>query len=74
MQRTAVQGSPTMLAAISKQWVRGAKVEEDRIHPFRKYFEELQPGGSLLTPPHNDRGRCYELCLPQRRSFLCTYG
>lgn len=50
MQRTAVQGSPTMLAAISKQWVRGAKVEEDRIHPFRKYFEELQPGDSLLTP------------------------
>ena len=26
------------------------KVEEDRIHPFRKYFEELQPGDSLLTP------------------------
>ncbi len=50
MQRTAVQGSPTMLAAISKQWVRGAKVEEDRVHPFRKYFEELQPGDSLLTP------------------------
>lgn len=25
MRRTAVQGSPTMLAAISKQWVRGAK-------------------------------------------------
>ncbi|EFK2887812.1 phenylacetic acid degradation bifunctional protein PaaZ [Escherichia coli] len=50
MQRTAVQGSPSMLAAISKQWVRGAKVEEDRIHPFRKYFEELQPGDSLLTP------------------------
>ena len=50
MQRIAVQGSPTMLAAISKQWVRGAKVEEDRIHPFRKYFEELQPGDSLLTP------------------------
>ncbi|MCZ5523929.1 MaoC/PaaZ C-terminal domain-containing protein, partial [Escherichia coli] len=35
---------------MSKQWVRGAKVEEDRIHPFRKYFEELQPGDSLLTP------------------------
>lgn len=50
MQRTAIQGSPSMLAAISKQWVRGAKVEEDRIHPFRKYFEELQPGDSLLTP------------------------
>ncbi|WHP33338.1 phenylacetic acid degradation bifunctional protein PaaZ [Trabulsiella odontotermitis] len=50
MQRTAIQGSPTMLAAISKQWVRGAQVVEDRIHPFRKYFEELQPGDSLLTP------------------------
>lgn len=49
LQRTAVQGSPTMLASISKQWVRGAKVQEDRVHPFRKYFEELQPGDSLLT-------------------------
>jgi oxepin-CoA hydrolase/3-oxo-5,6-dehydrosuberyl-CoA semialdehyde dehydrogenase len=49
LQRTAVQGSPTMLASISKQWVRGAQVREDRVHPFRKYFEELQPGDSLLT-------------------------
>ncbi|MGU3412423.1 phenylacetic acid degradation bifunctional protein PaaZ [Enterobacteriaceae bacterium C34A] len=49
LQRTAVQGSPTMLATISQQWVRGAKVQEDRVHPFRKYFEELQPGDSLLT-------------------------
>ncbi len=43
MQRTAVQGSPTMLATIGQQWVRGAQVNEDRIHPFRKYFEEIQP-------------------------------
>lgn len=50
MQRTAVQGSPTMLAAIGQQWVRGAQVVEDRIHPFRKYFEEILPGDSLLTP------------------------
>lgn len=49
LQRTAVQGSPTMLAAIGQQWVRGARVQEDAIHPFRKYFEELQPGDSLLT-------------------------
>lgn len=41
MQRTAIQGSPTMLAAIGQQWVRGAEVSEDRIHPFRKYFEEI---------------------------------
>lgn len=50
LQRTAVQGSPTMLASVSQQWVRGAQVQEDRVHPFRKYFEELQPGDSLLTP------------------------
>ncbi|MDU1757543.1 MAG: phenylacetic acid degradation bifunctional protein PaaZ, partial [Citrobacter sp.] len=50
MQRTAIQGSPTMLAAVSQQWVRGAQVTEDRVHPFRKYFEEIQPGDSLLTP------------------------
>ncbi len=34
---------------IGKQWVRGAAVTEDRVHPFRKYFEEIQPGDSLLT-------------------------
>lgn len=49
MQRTAIQGSPTMLATVGKQWVRGAAVTEDRVHPFRKYFEEIQPGDSLLT-------------------------
>ena len=48
MQRTAVQGSPTMLATIGQQWVRGAQVSEDRIHPFRKYFEEIQPGDLSL--------------------------
>ncbi|MCU9624660.1 MaoC/PaaZ C-terminal domain-containing protein, partial [Escherichia coli] len=42
--------TPTLLAAISNQWVRGAKAEEVRIHPLRKYFDELQPSASLLTP------------------------
>lgn len=49
LQRTAIQGSPTMLAAITQQWVRGAQVHEDAVHPFRKYFEQLQIGDSLLT-------------------------
>lgn len=49
LQRTAIQGSPSMLAAIGGQWVRGAAVREDPVHPFRRYFEELQPGDSLLT-------------------------
>ncbi|WP_336981339.1 MULTISPECIES: phenylacetic acid degradation bifunctional protein PaaZ [unclassified Cedecea] len=49
MQRTAIQGSPTMLAAVSGQWNYGAKVHEDALHPFRKHFEELRIGESILT-------------------------
>ncbi|MDE1487608.1 phenylacetic acid degradation bifunctional protein PaaZ [Xenorhabdus bovienii] len=49
MQRTAIQGSPNMLAAIGREWVRGAKVKTDPVHPFRKYFEQLEIGESLLT-------------------------
>jgi oxepin-CoA hydrolase/3-oxo-5,6-dehydrosuberyl-CoA semialdehyde dehydrogenase len=49
LQRAAVQGSPTMLAAITGEYVRGAAVNEGDIHPFRKHFEDLQVGDSLLT-------------------------
>jgi oxepin-CoA hydrolase/3-oxo-5,6-dehydrosuberyl-CoA semialdehyde dehydrogenase len=49
LQRAAVQGSPTMLAAITGEHVRGAKLIETEIHPFRRYFEDLQIGESLLT-------------------------
>ncbi len=49
LQRAAVQGSPTMLAAVTGEHVRGAKVHEDGTHPFRKHFEDLAIGDSLLT-------------------------
>lgn len=49
MQRTAIQGSPTMLAAVSRQWSYGAAVTEDPVHPFRRHFDDLQIGESLLT-------------------------
>ncbi len=49
LQRSAVQGSPTMLAAVTGEYVRGAAVREGDVHPFRKHFEELQIGDSLLT-------------------------
>jgi len=49
LQRAALQGSPTMLAAVSGEHVRGAKLNESEVHPFRKHFEELQVGDSLLT-------------------------
>lgn len=49
LQRAAVQGSPSMLAAVTGEHVRGAKVHESALHPFRKHFEDLQIGDSLLT-------------------------
>ena len=49
LQRTAVQGSPTMLAAVTGEYVRGAAVTEHDVHPFRKHFEDLAIGDSLLT-------------------------
>ena len=49
LQRAAVQGSPTMLAAVTGEHVRGAKVNETVVHPFRSNFEDLKIGDSLLT-------------------------
>jgi oxepin-CoA hydrolase/3-oxo-5,6-dehydrosuberyl-CoA semialdehyde dehydrogenase len=49
LQRAAVQGSPTMLSAVTGEYVRGGKVNESQVHPFRKHFEDLQIGDSLLT-------------------------
>lgn len=49
MQRTAVQGSPTTLTAVTRQYTPGAKPITDVVHPFRKYFEELQIGEQLIT-------------------------
>ncbi|EBA00198.1 phenylacetic acid degradation bifunctional protein PaaZ [Marinobacter sp. ELB17] len=49
LQRTAIQGSPTMLAAVTGEYVRGAKLIENDVHPFRRPFEDLQICESLLT-------------------------
>ncbi|MBB3330721.1 oxepin-CoA hydrolase/3-oxo-5,6-dehydrosuberyl-CoA semialdehyde dehydrogenase [Halomonas campaniensis] len=49
LQRTAIQGSPTMVAAVTREYVRGARVIEHDIHPFRRHFDDLQVGESLLT-------------------------
>ena len=49
MQRTALQGSPTTLTKILNTYLPGAAIKEDVIHPFRKYFEELEVGDTLIT-------------------------
>ncbi len=50
MQRVAIQGSPSMITAISNVYQPGAKGNDEGIHPFTKYFEELNIGDQLLTP------------------------
>lgn len=50
MQRTAIQGSPNVLAKVGGQWVKGAKEFAGPTHPFRRNFDALEVGETLLTP------------------------
>lgn len=49
MQRVALQGHPTTISKIGNQYINGAEQLFDKIHPFRKYFEELEIGETLIT-------------------------
>jgi oxepin-CoA hydrolase / 3-oxo-5,6-dehydrosuberyl-CoA semialdehyde dehydrogenase len=49
MQRVAIQGSPTTITAITGSYQPNAKGRDPGVHPFRKYFEELQVGDQILT-------------------------
>ena len=52
LQRTAIQGSPTTLTHIANVYQQGAKQHEPEAHLFRKYFEELTVGDTLITAKH----------------------
>ncbi|TAF35473.1 MAG: phenylacetic acid degradation bifunctional protein PaaZ [Cytophagales bacterium] len=49
LQRTAIQGSPTTLAAITGNYILGAEEKKASIHPFRKLFDDLEIGETLTT-------------------------
>lgn len=49
MQRTALQGSPDMLTAITGSWMSGSKRRLDAVHPFKKRFNELEIGDAVVT-------------------------
>lgn len=49
MQRVAIQGSPTTITAITNVYQQYARGKEPGIHPFKKYFEELEIGDQLVT-------------------------
>ncbi|MFP5218417.1 MAG: phenylacetic acid degradation bifunctional protein PaaZ [Actinomycetes bacterium] len=49
MQRTAVQGTPDVLTAVTGVYTRGAQRLEDDVHPFRKTMAQLRIGDSVAT-------------------------
>jgi oxepin-CoA hydrolase/3-oxo-5,6-dehydrosuberyl-CoA semialdehyde dehydrogenase len=49
MQRTAIQSSPAMIAAITEQYVPGAPKRFIDVHPFRRRMSELAIGDTLKT-------------------------
>jgi oxepin-CoA hydrolase/3-oxo-5,6-dehydrosuberyl-CoA semialdehyde dehydrogenase len=52
LQRTAIQGHPTTITAITQQFQVGAQMPEANPHVFRKHFEELVIGETVFTHKH----------------------
>ncbi|MFK7781045.1 phenylacetic acid degradation bifunctional protein PaaZ [Psychroserpens sp.] len=49
LQRTAIQGSPSTITEITGIYQQNAKYKEAEQHPFKYYWEDIQPGMSLKT-------------------------
>lgn len=49
LQRTALQGSPTTITAVTNVYQPNAAGKDPGRHPFKKYFEELNIGDQLIT-------------------------
>ncbi len=49
LQRTALQGSPTTITAITNVYQPNAKGKNPGKHPFKKYFQELEIGDQIIT-------------------------
>jgi oxepin-CoA hydrolase/3-oxo-5,6-dehydrosuberyl-CoA semialdehyde dehydrogenase len=49
MQRVAIQGSPTTITGITNVYQQNARGNTETIHPFKKYFEELNIGDQVMT-------------------------
>ena len=47
LQRTALQGTPDVISAVSGRWVRGARERDPGTHPFRKAFGALVIGDTF---------------------------
>ena len=49
MQRTALQGSPDAITAAGGRWVRGSRLRNPGVHPFRIPFHDLELGDTLKS-------------------------
>ena len=49
MQRTAVQGTPDVLTAVTGRWVKGSRELDPHVHPFRKPFGALRIGDTFRS-------------------------
>ncbi len=52
LQRTAIQGHPSMITEITQQFQVGAAMPEANPHTFRQHFEELNIGDTVFTHKH----------------------
>ncbi len=52
LQRCAIQGSPTTISRITNVYQQGGRQHETDVHPFKKHFEDLQIGETLVTAKH----------------------
>ena len=71
MQRTAIQGSPNMLTAVTGVWHSGADrnftLESEGVHPFRKSLGELRIGDAF-------RSELRQVTLEDITAFANTTG
>ena len=52
LQRTAIQGHPTTITALTKQYQVGGAQNTEGPHVFRKHFEEIKIGDTVITDTH----------------------
>ena len=52
LQRTAIQGHPTTITALTKQYQVGGAQNTEGPHVFKKHFEEIEIGDTVITDKH----------------------
>ena len=52
LQRTAIQGHPNTITSITKQYQYGAVQNTEGIHTFKKHFEDIMIGDTVITEKH----------------------